>query len=127
MTTDKVIAEIAAERKRQIEVEGWSAEHDDEHVDGSLAAAAACYAHPKQIFTAAVHSDPRGDPPMPDTYSRVQWAWPKSWHGKWFKMKGRRRDLIRAGALIIAEIERLDRKAGQPWLKARTQEEHGNG
>lgn len=36
-----VIDEIAAERQRQVEVEGWTAEHDDKHADGSLAQAAA--------------------------------------------------------------------------------------
>lgn len=31
-----VIDEIAAERRRQIEVEGWTPEHDDEHPDGHM-------------------------------------------------------------------------------------------
>ncbi len=35
---------IAAERQRQMTAEGWTHEHDDEHDDGSLATAAACYA-----------------------------------------------------------------------------------
>jgi hypothetical protein len=38
------LGEIAAERRRQIEVEGWTHAHDDGHDDGSLAAAAACHA-----------------------------------------------------------------------------------
>ena len=39
------IDDITAERKRQIEQEGWSANHDDlEHDDGALAKAAICYA-----------------------------------------------------------------------------------
>ena len=81
-----VIDEIAAERKRQIEVEGWTVEHDDKHSDGSLAMAATCYA---TVY------------PLAGSY------WP--WDIKWWKPKDRRRDLIRAGALIVAEIERLDR------------------
>jgi hypothetical protein len=40
------VAVIAAERQRQVEVEGWMPDHDDEHDDGSLAAAAMCYACP---------------------------------------------------------------------------------
>ncbi len=36
-------------------------------------------------------------------------GWPESWASCWFKPKDRRRDLIKAGALILAEIERLDR------------------
>lgn len=39
-TLDGVIAEIAAERKRQIEAEGWTPEHDDAHDKGELARAA---------------------------------------------------------------------------------------
>jgi hypothetical protein len=34
--------------------------------------------------------------------------WPQGWAG-WWKPKLRRENLVRAGALIIAEIERLDR------------------
>ncbi len=44
---------ITAERKRQIEKEGWTPEHDAEHTDGSLALAAVCYAAPEQIYVMA--------------------------------------------------------------------------
>ena len=40
----KVMEEIAAERRRQIEQEGWMAEHDDRHGNEEMARAAACYA-----------------------------------------------------------------------------------
>lgn len=33
---------IAAERQRQIEEEGWTPDHDDQHTNGELALAAAC-------------------------------------------------------------------------------------
>lgn len=39
-----VIAELQGERFRQRNSEGWTAEHDDQHDNGALAAAAACYA-----------------------------------------------------------------------------------
>ena len=88
------IDDIAAERKRQIEVEGWSAEHDDAlHDCGDLARAAACYAlgyTPNVCSTQASYD-----------------LWP--WDFKWWKPKDERRNLVRAAALIIAEIERLDR------------------
>lgn len=87
-----VIDEIAAERKRQIEVEGWTPEHDDTHIRGEMAAASACYA------TWAI-------PGLGDDVIRM--AWP--WDSEWWKPKDMRRDLIRAAALIVAEIERLDR------------------
>lgn len=84
--------DIAAERRRQVQVEGWTAAHDDEYRFGKLAAAAACYA------LSATRRD-GGDelPPF----------WPFA--PEWWKPKNRRRDLVRAGALIVAEIERLNR------------------
>lgn len=91
--TDSVINEILSERDRQIEEEGWTPEHDDEHDDGSLAKAAACYANP-------ILPDPEALPI----------GWPLSWDWEWWKPKDRRRDLVRAAALIVAEIERLDRQ-----------------
>lgn len=94
------IEAIAAERQRQIEQEGWTAEHDDKHNGGELAKAACCYAW------ASAQSDrlreaSRGTPPV----------WPPKWSGEWWKPKDRRSDLVRAGALIAAEIDRLDRAA----------------
>ena len=81
--------DVIAERVRQTESEGWTAEHDDEHEGGELAEAAACYA----LGTAT--SD----------------TWPGSWDQAWWKPRDRRRNLVRAAALLIAEIERLDRAA----------------
>lgn len=84
--------DVLAERQRQIKNEGWTRAHDDEHVDGSLAAAAACY---------AVVSVPsrRGEVPVS--------LWPRSW----WKPSNARRNLVKAAALILAELERLDRAA----------------
>lgn len=90
-----VIDEIAAERRRQIEAEGWTPEHDDgEHSRGELPEAAACYA---LNAAGARHRD------------RVFQMWP--WDFGWWKPKDARRDLIRAAALIVAEVERIDRAA----------------
>jgi hypothetical protein len=88
MDSHKVIQEIAAERQRQIEREGWTAEHDDEHVGGVMAEAAASYA-------------------MTHRSKECPLIWP--WEQRWWKPRDRRRDLVRAAALIVAEIERLDR------------------
>jgi hypothetical protein len=85
-----VMEEIAAERRRQIEIEGWTDIHDDEHNDGALALAAGCYCLDE-----------------PRQYGIVPAAWP--WSAKWWKPKDKRRNLVRAAALIVAEIERLDR------------------
>lgn len=87
------VRDVLAERKRQREKEGWSVAHDDCHTEGELAQAAACYAW---------------CPPRP---LEVKKAWP--WGREWWKPTptDRRRELVKAGALIIAEIERLDRAA----------------
>ncbi|WP_206523214.1 MULTISPECIES: hypothetical protein [unclassified Mesorhizobium] len=92
------IADIASERQRQISAEGWTPEHDDAHSAGELAAAAACYA-----ASAKGHGFISLD--------RAPSRWP--WSLDWWKPTDRRRDLVKAGALIAAEIERLDRLAGQ--------------
>ena len=84
---------IAAERQRQIAKEGWDFSHDDEHTDGELAQAAACY---------ALWSRRRRY-----TYGYIPFRWP--WEPEAWKPKGRLRDLVRAGALIAAEIDRLQR------------------
>ncbi|NCB85922.1 MAG: hypothetical protein EOM43_00235 [Gammaproteobacteria bacterium] len=92
-TVTAAASDVLAERQRQISAEGWSPEHDDEHVEGQIADAAACYA----LFA----TDQRRPVPA---------YWP--WSDNWWKQRGQRRDLVRAGALIIAEIERIDRAAG---------------
>lgn len=88
------IESIAAERQRQIEQEGWTPEHDDGHDLFELARAGACYA-----LVAA------GYPPGHEIIQRL---WP--FEGAWLKPSDtRRRDLVKGGALILADIERLDR------------------
>lgn len=87
----KAAADVLAERRRQVEVEGWTPEHDDEHGDGSMAVAAACYA----------------DTERPDGMCPGRWPW----LAKHWRPHSRRRDLVRAAALLLAEIERLDRTA----------------
>lgn len=90
------VARIAAERERQKSVEGWTPEHDAEHDDGAMAAAASCYA-----WVAALSDIRRNS----NAGQRVPDEWP--WDAEWWKPKDRIRDLERAGALIAAEIDRL--------------------
>ena len=104
----KVIAEVLAERKRQIEVEEWDIAHDDEHESGTLAKAAATY-----TWSAIGELSPAFTGPRMDADIAVRkFGWP--WNAAWWKPKGPRRDLIRAAALIVAEIERIDRRAPTP-------------
>lgn len=93
--------DVLAERKRQQEVEGWTPEHDDGHKKGELADAAAAYALGALRLPA---SSATGN--CREIGFRI---WP--WLDDWWKPTTRRRDLVKAAALIIAEIERLDRSA----------------
>jgi hypothetical protein len=99
MTT--ALEEIDAERRRQVESEGWTAAHDDDHDAGELAAAAATYA----INAACVLHPLNGTPIDLEELPFVFWPWDKAW----WKPKSPRRDLVRAAALIVAELERLER------------------
>ena len=86
---------IAAERWRQVAVEGWTAQHDAHHDGSQLARAAACYA----LHGAGV----RQIGPYP-----IGTAWPWPWPDADFKPgDDPMRTLVKAGALIAAEIDRL--------------------
>jgi hypothetical protein len=90
------MAAVIAERFRQVEGEGWSTDHDDQHASGELARAGGCYA------------DRAGLPGR--TVSDIPDRWP--WSRDWWKPAGFRRDLVRSAALIIAEGEKFDRNRG---------------
>jgi len=105
--------DVLAERQRQITAEGWAPDHDDEHDGGELAAAGAAYAlHAADYLNP--HSQGDGGDEAPDC-----WPWhdgiagrgegPERTKPAWWKPGAPRRNLIKAGALILAEIERLDR------------------
>ncbi len=85
---------IAAERKRQIEEEGWTAEHDDDtHQIGDLSRAGALYALETPLDGPTIYP-PRG------------WPWADTW---WKISPNKLRNLAKAGALIAAEMDRLMR------------------
>ncbi|WP_407059208.1 hypothetical protein ACKZDW_02155 (plasmid) [Ralstonia syzygii subsp. celebesensis] len=90
--------DVLAERARQISAEGWTPEHDDEHADGQMALAAGYYA----LACAFPHERDIGGGRVPS-----YWPWDKSW----WKPRDPRRNLVKAAALVLAEIERLDRAA----------------
>lgn len=91
--------DVLAERQRQVSSEGWTPGHDDEHGAGSMARAAAVYA-----LVGSSDGRVQGDELTPSITERL---WPWGWN--WFKPKSKRHNLVRAGALILAEIERMDR------------------
>ena len=112
---------IDIERKRQMAEERWSSEHGGEYVDGELALAAVCYATPVQLYV-------KDEQAMCLSFND---PWPASWDAGWDKRfsygerKGDPRNrvpdpatyadeerldlLVKAGALIAAEIDRLQR------------------
>lgn len=99
----QALSDVVAERCRQIQVEGWSPAHDDKHDDGQMAKAAAAYAgHAAACFTLGMNPDH-------PAYAKadVPRGWP--WADRWWKPSSPRRDLVKAAALILAEIERIDR------------------
>jgi hypothetical protein len=98
----QAIEDIIAERERQIKEEGWSSEHDDKHKPGELALAGAAYA-------GTAHFHLLKGPGLLTWEERKPSFWP--WHADWWKPTGFRRDLVKAAALILAEIERSDRKS----------------
>lgn len=97
-------ADVLAERQRQVTEEGWSSKRDDMHKNNEMAFAAACYA-----FHAAAASWDMEDNGIPYDSHPAPKNWP--WDPEWWKPESARRDLVKAGALILAEIERLDRMA----------------
>jgi hypothetical protein len=111
--TSKAMLDISIERHRQVMAEGWTSAHDDTHTDYSLAKAAA-------IYTVGATLD-GPDRAVMDTHGAsgtpgwMKELWP--WDISWWKPTSRRRDLVKAAALIIAEIERLDRSESLPLSK----------
>lgn len=90
------LAAIGKERIRQMEKENCSHEHDDGHTDGAIALAAACYALPERFRK---RDDTQDQPEL--------WPWEEE---DWKPSPANRmRELIKAGALIVAELERIDR------------------
>lgn len=98
-----VLIEIRDERKRQVTDEGYDLAHDDRHDPGELVRAASVYT----LFASLPETDrdfaKRHGPHLFGT--NMVWPWDRAY----FKLSDPRRDLIKAAALIVAEIERMDR------------------
>ncbi len=88
--TSAVLQEIVQERAHQIEI-GFTPAHDDRHTGGELVSAAVCYATGAKLYL----------------YNCTRSLWPfddSDWHPE-----SPRTNLIKAAAMLVAEIERLDR------------------
>lgn len=110
----KAAADVLAERKRQVDAEGWATTHDDQHDTGELALAAACYAAHSASWAAITKTKLASGIAVRTRTAQefVAGMWP--WSRNWWKPADNRRNLVKAGALILAEIERLDRAAEKP-------------
>jgi len=98
----RALHDVVQERARQVAVEGRTVEADDKNDSGQMAVAAGYYA----LASGWPYSHNRsGD----QTMESPPQHWP--WAAEWWKPRTARENLVRAGALIIAEIERLDRAA----------------
>lgn len=107
------IEDVKSERNRQVQKEGWTFDHDDSHTDNSLVMAAISYAAPVAIK--AKGHVPCGCRSVECEHweGRVEaWLDPWPWEAS-LKRKDRRYDLVRAAALIVAEIERIDRRTAR--------------
>jgi hypothetical protein len=90
---------IAAERQRQIDVEGWTPEHDDANCTGQLCFAARSYVAEAINLTTNER-----------LAAHIGWPWQREW---WKPSDDPIKNLVKAGALIAAEMDRLQRKALQ--------------
>lgn len=94
---------IADERSRQIEVEGYDSVHDDMHEDGELTSAAESY-----LLAANYCTEVRSKSQIKRMLASPPrfWMWEAS---AWKPSEDPIRNLVKAGALIAAEIDRLIR------------------
>ena len=109
----RAVKDVIAERLSQTIDHGRKIEHDDEYVNGALADYAAVYALNPEARKLAVSIPARGIYAastsaaeyafVPDGFSHPNLSIP------------RREQLVRAAALLIAEIERIDR-ACRVWV-----------
>ncbi|MBA0419527.1 hypothetical protein D7Y22_00935 [Stenotrophomonas maltophilia] len=96
------IKAIASERERQLCIEGFSRDSDEQYREGELARAATAYV---QLAAMDLQVGSRKhiasqEPPF---------FWP--WAPEWWKPVDARHDLVRAGALIAAQIDLIDSQA----------------
>lgn len=105
---------IAAERQRQMDQEGYFAADDDRWTKGELAWAAACYAAPDRIYRQNLFAGRIAfDDPWP--WRSILDKRPRPSLGNYVEPEKATRDqrislLVKAGALIAAELDRLLRE-----------------
>lgn len=102
MQTARVLEEVRAERDHQRVEKKYSRESDDLYPGGQLARAGVTYAYFGSMLAGAMKPHPE--------HLRFLWPW------NWVSFNPRpdaRQALVRAAALIVAEIEKMDRAAAR--------------
>jgi len=97
---------IERERERQIAEEGWTSEHDAQHVAGELCDAAACYADLSAAIVRGASVE-EIKPLILGFDSMLTWPFDDA---DFKPTEDPIRNLVKAGALIAAEIDRLQRQ-----------------
>lgn len=120
---------IAEERERGVKQEGWTAKHDDGHTSRELARAAQTYVD-HYVGRAGLIEMKIITPANYRKETIMSWGdrWPFT--KSWWRPKDPVTTLVKAGALIAAEIDRLQRaqqpnppaQDGQGRMKARKQD-----
>jgi len=100
--------EVLADRQRQMDQEGYDRTHDAEHDPEELIRAALVY-----TLTSLAHPDANGHVSVGMECRGVKLNWMESATALWPwdggpKPKTQRRDLVRAAALLIAALDRLE-------------------
>ncbi len=99
---------ITAERKRQVEKEKWLPSYDDEHNPADLASAGISYA---LDAVSRLTDKPEHKKEDLEYSAKLYWPWEEKY---WKPTKDIVRQLVKAGALIAAEIDRIERGKGFP-------------
>jgi len=105
---------IAEERQRQIDVEGYTAQHDSQHEVSEFLSAAKSYMDSSYLSMTSEQID--NSTHWHETNEPFYWQHIKDsfpWDKKYFKPTTPLRDLVKAGALIAAAIDRLQAQKGE--------------
>ena len=98
---------IADERQRQIEVEGYSAQHDSQHNASDFVYAAIAYTEAAKVGVNCIEIGNTNETEIMLRKAEMGKIYPFGWD---FKPSTYVRDLVKAGALIAAAIDRLQMK-----------------
>lgn len=111
---------IADERKRQVEVEGYGEQHDSQHKASTLIYAAIAYVESAKVGVNCAEMGNTNEHEIMMRKAEIGIHYPLGWA---FKPSTNVRDLVKAGALIAAAIDRLLSKLAENEDKTEKQGE----